>query len=90
MIPERALHGDKIYLVSDNNTLNIMPVTVLFRRDGKVAINGDLSAQQQLIVNDLLPAVSGMELQIITRNGKTLTSEQTPQQAPLAVEEPAS
>lgn len=72
VIPERALHGDKIYLVDDKNTLMIQAVKVLFRRAGKVAIDGELSSQLLLIVNDLLPAVSGMELQVVTRNGKAV------------------
>ncbi len=74
VIPERALHGDKIYLVDENNALQILSVTVLFRRAGKVAIGGELSSQQQLIVNDLLPAVSGMALQVVTRNGTAVKS----------------
>ncbi len=69
VIPERALHGDKIYTV-DNNALKIQTVTVLFRRDGMVAVGGDLVDQQLLILNDLLPAVSGMAVKVVTRNGK--------------------
>ncbi|WP_299019365.1 HlyD family secretion protein [uncultured Photobacterium sp.] len=72
VIPERALHGDKIYLVGEGNTLEIKPITVLFRREGKVAIRGELSANQELIVNDLLPAVAGMSLQIVTRNNESV------------------
>lgn len=82
VIPERALHGDKIYLVAEDNTLDIQPVTVLFRREGQVAILGNLSDGQLLIVNDLLPAVSGMELQVVTRNGQPVVRD--------AKEEPAS
>jgi len=69
VIPERALHGDKIYTV-DNKALKIQTVTVLFRRDGMVAVGGDLVDQQLLILNDLLPAVSGMAVKVVTRNGK--------------------
>lgn len=91
VIPERALHGDKIYLVAENNTLQIQPVTVLFRRAGKVAITGELSSRQQLVVNDLLPAVSGMTLQVVTRNGLVVTeaSQQDSDGASQKDEEPA-
>ncbi|MGF1725186.1 efflux RND transporter periplasmic adaptor subunit [Photobacterium nomapromontoriensis] len=69
VIPERALHGDKVYVVTADNSLAILPVTVLFRRDGQVAIAGELQHEQFLVVNDLLPAVSGMALRVVTRNG---------------------
>lgn len=68
VIPERALRGDKIYLMEDG-ALKVMPVTILFRRGESVAIAGDLKAGQQLVLNDLLPAVPGMELRAVTLNG---------------------
>ncbi|ELR64679.1 Membrane fusion protein of RND family multidrug efflux pump [Photobacterium marinum] len=83
VIPERALHGNKIYLVKDDNTLDIQQITVLFRHNGKVAIRGELSASQQLITNDLLPAVAGMALRVVTHNGEPVKEAQNQ-------EEPAS
>ncbi|CZF83402.1 efflux RND transporter periplasmic adaptor subunit [Grimontia marina] len=68
VIPERALRGDKVYLMEDG-ALKVMPVTILFRRGESVAIAGDLKAGQQLVLNDLLPAVPGMELRAVTLNG---------------------
>ncbi len=41
VIPERALHGGKIYLMDEQNRLRIVPVTVLFRRDNQVVIDGE-------------------------------------------------
>lgn len=75
VIPERALRGDKIYLMEDG-VLKVMPVTILFRRGESVAIAGDLKAGQQLVLNDLLPAVPGMELRALTLNGEDV--ENTP------------
>ncbi|WP_158174959.1 efflux RND transporter periplasmic adaptor subunit [Grimontia hollisae] len=71
VIPERALRGDNIYLMEDGR-LNIVPVEVLFRRGELVAINGDLKAGQQLVLNDLLPAVPGMALKAVTLDGKAV------------------
>ncbi|USH02147.1 HlyD family secretion protein [Grimontia kaedaensis] len=71
VIPERALRGDKIYLMEDG-TLKVVPVTILFRRGESVAIAGDLKAGQQLVLNDLLPAVPGMELRAVTLNGEVV------------------
>ncbi|MDX1303455.1 HlyD family secretion protein [Photobacterium sp.] len=76
IVPERALHGDHVYLVGNNgingDVLKIQPVKVLFRRDGVVAISGELADQQQLITNDLLPAVSGMAVRIVSLNGEAV------------------
>jgi multidrug efflux pump subunit AcrA (membrane-fusion protein) len=62
MVPERALHGDRIYLMDDNGKLDIRPVTVLYRQEGQVIIEGDVMAGDLLVLNDLLPAVEGMAL----------------------------
>ncbi|HAS6084775.1 TPA: HlyD family secretion protein [Vibrio vulnificus] len=74
VIPERALHGNKIYLMDEQNRLRIVPVTVLFRRDSQVVIDGELSHGQKLIVNDLLPAIEGMQL-------KEASSEANPEES---------
>lgn len=63
VIPERALHGDRIYLFR-NNKLEILPVKVLYRRDQKVVIEGDITEGEQIILNDLLPAIPGMGLKL--------------------------
>lgn len=61
-IPERALHGDKIYLINEDNRLEIRSVNVLFRRDNNVIISGELNAGDKLVLNDILPAIEGMLL----------------------------
>ncbi|MGF1753662.1 efflux RND transporter periplasmic adaptor subunit [Vibrio makurazakiensis] len=62
VIPERALHGDKIYLVDSESRLHIESVTVLYRRDNLVVVDGELEYGDKLILNDLLPAIEGMLL----------------------------
>ncbi|MDF2152963.1 HlyD family secretion protein [Vibrio sp. CAU 1672] len=62
VIPERALHGDKIYLMGKDQRLKIVTVEVLYRRDNQVVINGALEQGQKLVINDLLPAIDGMLL----------------------------
>jgi multidrug efflux pump subunit AcrA (membrane-fusion protein) len=66
VIPERALHGDKVYLLNDLNQLDIRPVDVLYRRDNQVIIDGDFEQGEKLILNDLLPAIEGMQLKEAT------------------------
>lgn len=62
VIPERALHGNKIYLMASDNTLAIKTVDVEYRRDNQVVIDGELNQGDKLILNDLLPAIDGMLL----------------------------
>ncbi|AXY03418.1 HlyD family secretion protein [Vibrio alfacsensis] len=62
VIPERALHGDKIYLMGEDNRLSVIKVEVLYRRDNQVIVDGKLEQGQKLILNDLLPAINGMLL----------------------------
>lgn len=66
VIPERALHGERIYIMTPENTLDIKTVKVLFRHDGKVAIDGDLEQGSKLILNDVMPAIQNMELKETT------------------------
>ena len=61
VIPERALHGDRIYIKGQDNKLQIRTVKVLYRRDNNVIIDGNLSGRK-LIINDVLPAIEGMLL----------------------------
>jgi multidrug efflux pump subunit AcrA (membrane-fusion protein) len=63
-IPERALHGDRIYLIDDNNQLLIRQVTVMYRQGNQVIIEGDVKAGDRVVLNDLLPAVEGMKLKV--------------------------
>ncbi|MGF1902183.1 efflux RND transporter periplasmic adaptor subunit [Aliivibrio sifiae] len=65
VIPESALHGDKIYLLDENSQLTILPVKIVYRRDNKVVISGVLNQGDLLILNDLLPAINGMQLRSV-------------------------
>lgn len=62
IVPEKALHGSRIYVMDKDNKLQIKPVTIKFRNAQGVAISGDLNADERLILNDLIPAISGMSL----------------------------
>lgn len=62
-VPKQALHGERLYLVDQNNRLKILPVKVLFIRDNDVAIVADsLEAGQKIVVSDLLPVSTGLKL----------------------------
>lgn len=73
VIPERALHGNRIYLMSPESRLEIRTIEVLYRRDNQVVINGDIEQGERLILNDLLPAIDGMMLREATVNSLNST-----------------
>ena len=62
IIPEKALHGDQVYVMDSNNQLSLRAVQVKFRNHQGVAITGDIKEGERLILNDLIPAISGMSL----------------------------
>jgi multidrug efflux pump subunit AcrA (membrane-fusion protein) len=62
VIPEKALHGESIYIMDENKKLNIKKVTVNYRNTTGVAIEGDIQEGELLILNDLIPAIPGMSL----------------------------
>ncbi|GIU50878.1 acriflavin resistance protein [Shewanella sairae] len=62
MVAERALHGDKLYIMNQDNRLQVIDVQVLFRQEGQAAVQGALVEGMQLVLTDLIPAVNGMAL----------------------------
>ncbi len=62
VVPERALHGDKVYLMDEKQRLQVVNVEVLYRRDNQVVVSGDLQTGDKLVLNDVLPAIEGMLL----------------------------
>ncbi|WP_063652647.1 efflux RND transporter periplasmic adaptor subunit [Aliivibrio fischeri] len=68
VIPESALHGDKIYLLGQDNKLIILPVEIVYRRNNQVVVVGDIKSNDRLILNDLLPAINGMQLRLAKSN----------------------
>ncbi|KAB2823839.1 efflux RND transporter periplasmic adaptor subunit [Aliivibrio finisterrensis] len=68
VIPESALHGDKIYLLGQDNKLTILPIEIIYRRTNQVVVIGDIKNNDRLILNDLLPAINGMQLRLANSN----------------------
>lgn len=66
MISEKALHGNQVYVMDDNGTLSLRKVKVNFRNHNGVAIIGDIKEGELLILNDLIPAISGMSLKTMS------------------------
>ncbi|OEG73773.1 acriflavin resistance protein [Shewanella colwelliana] len=68
VIPEKALHGGAIYLMDNDDRLQIKPVEVLFRDGLQVAIDGEIATGDRLVLNDLIPAIPGMSLKVVQPN----------------------
>jgi hypothetical protein len=65
-VPEKALHTNRIYLMDAEGKLKIVPVVVLYRNQLNTVIQAAasmaLAEGDQLVLNDLLPAIEGMKL----------------------------
>ncbi|MCL1095027.1 efflux RND transporter periplasmic adaptor subunit [Shewanella kaireitica] len=72
MVPERALHGDKLYLMDSDNSLQLLKVQVLFRQEGQAAVQGELHDNMQLVLTDIIPAVTGMGLRRQSDSANTI------------------
>ena len=62
VIPYKALHQGRVYLVGADGKLEIRPVEVLLLQGEMAVIDKGLRAGDQLIVNDLIPVIPGMPL----------------------------
>ena len=63
VLPRTAIHEGKVYLVDSQQRLQIKPVNVLFNQGPLSIIGEGLEVGQNVVVSDLVPAVSGMLLQ---------------------------
>ncbi len=70
VIPRKAIHQGRVYLVTAENTLTIRPVTILFNQGELVVIaahqeNRGIKEGEQLIMSDVIPIIEGMPLKPI-------------------------
>ena len=62
VVPTSALHDGKVYVLDEDNRLEIRPVKTVFIQGGAAAIGKGLEAGETLVVSDLVPASAGMLL----------------------------
>ena len=62
VVPASALHDGKVYVLDQDNRLEIRPVKSAFTQGGTTAIAKGLEAGETLVVSDLVPATAGMLL----------------------------
>ncbi len=66
VVPRTALHGAAVYLVDDENRLDIRSVRTGPHTNGIVPVVDGLAGGETLVVSDLIPAVDGMLLNPVT------------------------
>ncbi len=68
IVPRKAVHQGRVYLATDDNTLSIQPVRILFKQNELVVLDdsgpGSL-AGKKLIISDVIPVMQGMPLKLI-------------------------
>lgn len=62
VVPRSAIRDGNVLLINDQQRLSIVPVTPLYSQEKLSVIASGLKAGQQLVVSDLVPAVTGMRL----------------------------
>ncbi len=70
VIPRKAIHQGRVYVATEDNTLAIRPVKILFNQGELVVIadqNQDVGLEEgeQIIVSDVIPVIEGMPLKPI-------------------------
>jgi multidrug efflux pump subunit AcrA (membrane-fusion protein) len=70
VIPRKAVHQGRVYVVTEDNTLSIRPIKVLFSQGELVVIAEreeltGLKEGEQLIISDVIPVMEGIPLKPI-------------------------
>ena len=64
VIPRRALHEGRVYLADADDRLEIRAVDVQLTQGELAVIRGGLEIGERVIVNDLVPVIAGMPLEV--------------------------
>ncbi len=66
VIPRVAVHDEQVYLINAENRLELRPIELLFNQGDLSVVKSGLAAGEQVVISDLIPAVSGMLLEAKT------------------------
>lgn len=69
VVPRQAVREGAVYVATADSRLEIRPVTVAYSLDKYAVLESGLSAGEKLIVSDIVPAVSGMLLEVVALEG---------------------
>lgn len=59
IVPRNALHGSSVYVLDEQQRLQIQPVTVNFQQEDFAVVTAGLEAGAQVVLSDVIPAVAG-------------------------------
>ncbi len=62
VIPRKAIHLGRAYLLDEKSQLTIQPVDIMLEQGEKVVVSKGLQEGDQVIINDLIPIIVGMPL----------------------------
>jgi RND family efflux transporter MFP subunit len=65
VIPRKALHENRVYVVSAENTLEIRPIQISYSQGQLVVIKEGLKEGDKIITSDLVPVIEGIKLDIV-------------------------
>jgi RND family efflux transporter MFP subunit len=65
VIPRKALHENRVYVVSEQNTLSIRPIQISYSQGQLVVIKDGLKEGDKIITSDLVPVIEGIKLELI-------------------------
>jgi len=71
VIPRKAIHQGRVYVVTEDNTISIRPIKVLFNQGELVVIAehdklSGLKEGERIIISDVIPVMEGIPLKPIT------------------------
>ncbi|WP_445358468.1 efflux RND transporter periplasmic adaptor subunit [Microbulbifer sp. ANSA005] len=78
-IPRRALHEGKVYLVQ-NGQLRVRPVQIDYHQGDTTVIREGLNPGEQVIVTDVIPAINGMAVSVVSDEQSVAASARGTQQ----------
>ncbi len=65
IVPIFAIHENKVYLLDEENRLDISKVKVAFTQDRYAVLAEGVMPEEKLVISDLIPAIQGMLLEPI-------------------------
>ncbi len=62
VVPRSALHEGRVYVVDDDDRLEVREVAIATGQDGAAVLADGVEAGERLVLTDLVPAIEGMRL----------------------------
>jgi multidrug efflux pump subunit AcrA (membrane-fusion protein) len=60
VIPRKAVHQGRVYVVSEDNTVDIRPIEISYAQGDLLVVKDGLKDGEHLIVSDVIPVMQGL------------------------------